>query len=238
MLKNQLSRVLGSAGLAASLTLAGCDSPVPVARIPRIPLAALAPSAEPGSPASKSASIIRVDDRISVVVAREPSLSLESVRVANDGYIDLPYLGRIKAAGRTTEQIGDDVRDALRETYLRDPRVAVNIVDYSSHVVTVEGAVGHPGQFTFNKDTTLLGAIASAGGTLRTAKLSRIAVFRSVNGVRSVAVFDIKALESGKEDDPLLEPGDQIHVGFSGLQQAWLDFLQAVPALAIFLRLY
>lgn len=182
------------------------------------------------------AQVLRPDDRISISVAREPTLSLENVRVAADGFVDLPYLGRIKAAGRTTSDVAQQIHDGLAATYLTDPHVAVNVVEYTSHIVTVEGAVGHSGQFNFSQGTTLLGAVAAAGGPLRVANLDRVLIFRKFGEERRVAVFNMKNLRSGKGLDPLLEPGDQVVVGYSDMQQGWLDFLQTVPVLGLFLR--
>lgn len=233
VIKNSIAVV----ALAPLAFIAGCSSPGPVKNLPHISQASLERTIDSPTAAPDVAPIIRVDDRVSVSVAREPTLSLESVRIADDGYFDLPYLGRIRAAGRTTEQIAEDIRRGLAESYLTDPHVAVNVVEYGSHIVTVEGAVSHSGQFTFTKGTTLVGALAAAGGVLRTAKLNQIAVFRITNGERTAAVFNLRELRSGKEKDPLLEPGDKVIVGFSGLQQAWQDFLQAAPTVAIFSRL-
>lgn len=237
MKRRVISIAAACAGLAATMLLSSCaGSPPPSPDMPRISpeLMARPPVGQGNTPIAGQ--LLRPDDRISISVAREPTLSLENVRVAADGFVDLPYLGRIQAAGRTTTDVAREIRDHLAATYLTDPHVAVNVIEYSSHIVTVEGAVGHSGQFTFTQGTTLLGAVAAAGGPARVAKLDRILIFRNFGNERRVAVFNMKDLRSGKGLDPLLEPGDQVVVGFSDMQQGWLDFLQAVPVLGIFLR--
>ncbi|WP_298174537.1 polysaccharide biosynthesis/export family protein [Novosphingobium sp.] len=178
-----------------------------------------------------------MDDTISIAVAREPTLSLPSVRIADDGTVDVPYVGLLTAAGRTPRDFAEEIRVRLRRDYLADPHVSVNIIEYASHLVIVEGAVVRPGQLTYSKGTTLLGAIANSGGASRVAKLDQIAIFRTTGGARQVAVFDLKQVRAGRQPDPLLEPGDQVIVGYSGMRQAWQDLLQAAPLFAIFYRL-
>ena len=175
-------------------------------------------------------------DRVSIRVLREPDLSTDNVRVGEDGTIDMPFIGRVPAEGRTTAQLAEDIRARLAREYLRDPRVAVNVVEFGSHVVTVEGAVGQPGIFQFAPDTTLLGAVALARGPLRMAKLNQVAIFRTMDGARSVAVFDLKKVRSGEMADPVIVPGDRVIIGFDGLTQAWQDVLQAAPLIGTFQR--
>ena len=227
---------MAASSLLAALLVSGCTSSAPIGNLPRIPADIQARTSDGPNASPNTTPVIRPDDKISISVAREPTLSLDSVLVAEDGAFDLPYVGRIAAAGRTTQEVAEEVRKRLADSYLTDPHVAVNIVEYASHIVTVEGAVARPGMFNFNKGTTLLGALATAQGPLRTAKLDQIAVFRMIAGERNVAVFNLKDVRSGKSPDLLLEPGDRIVVGSSAIKQGWLDFLQTAPLVGMFRR--
>lgn len=222
----------------AAATLSGCVRTVPTridtASAPLAPLTASAPGA---FPVSNDAVLLNPKDRISVVVVREPQLSLPDVRIDEDGTFDMPVVGRIAAAGRTAAQISEEIRAGLGRNYLRQPIVSVNVVDFASNLVTVEGAVGQPGVYQFQPDTTLLGAIAMARGPVRSASLKQVAVFRTVRGVRSVATFDLASVRAGTMVDPVLMPGDRVLIGFSNLTQVWQDFLQSAPLLGIFTRL-
>jgi len=235
--KPRLAMLPITAGLLCLPLLASCGGGTirPTADLRRVDLTTLAlPPLDPLVPSGQQ--VIRPDDKISITVAREPTLSLQAARVSEDGTLDVPYIGPIRASGRTTAQIAGEISAELGRTYLVDPRVSVNIEEYGSHVVTVEGSVQHPGIFPYGKDTTLMGALATAQGPTRSAKLNQIVVFRNVDGERTLAVFDLKKLRTGAQPDPLLKPGDRIIVGFSGLQQAWQDLLQAAPLLNIFRR--
>ncbi len=217
--------------------LSGCVASAPpvldMAAAPRAPLAQAGPSAFPALAQSVP---IRAKDRISVRVLREPDLSLAEVRIDEDGFFDMPYAGRIRAEGRQADDIAEEIRRKLGQSYLVDPRVAVNVIEYASNLVTVEGAVAQPGIYSFQHDTTLLGAIALARGPSRVAKLNEVAIFRQERGERSVAVFDLRKVRSGEMVDPVLKPGDRVLIGFSGLAQVWQDFLTAAPLIAIFTR--
>lgn len=217
--------------------MAGCvSSPAPTL--------STAPSNEPltsaGAPplqARDAADIVRGRDKISVIVLREPDLTLTDVRVGEDGFFDMPAIGRVQADGRTTAAIAEEVRDRLGRSYLRNPSVAVNVIDYSSHIVTVEGAVEQPGVYQYQPNTTLLGSIAMARGPSRVAKLKQVAIFRFTGGERSVAVFDLMQVRAGTMIDPVLQPGDRVMIGFDGLSQAWRDFLQTAPLIGVFTRI-
>ena len=224
--------------LTSIILLSGCvSSTKPLANIPRIAPLALAQTDENAAKNDALQSLLRVDDTISIAVAREPTLSLGSVRIGQDGTIDVPYIGQLTAAGRTPRALAEEIEADLRKNYLSDPRVSINVVEYASHMVVVEGAVGSPGQVAYRNGSTLLTVIAKSGGPTRIAKLNQIAIFRTTRGERQVAVFDLAKVRSGAQPDPLLEPGDQVIVGFSGMRQAWQDLLQAAPLFAIFYRL-
>lgn len=228
------SIMLGGAALLLA-SLGGCVSSKPVVvdtAAPQAGPAAVTPGATfAGEPV---ATPLRPRDRLSVRVLREPDLSLEEVRVGEDGYFDMPQIGRIKAEGRAPAEISDEIRQRLAAEYLVNPRVAVNVVDYASHTVAVEGAVVQPGIYQFQPNTTLVGAVALAHGPSRIARLKQVAIFRQEAGQRSVAVFDLREVRAGRMIDPEIHPGDRVLVGYDGMQQTWLDILAAAPLLAVF----
>lgn len=176
------------------------------------------------------------DDRISIVVAREPDLSISNLMIDANGTFSMPGVGRIKAAGHTPDELAQQIATSLAVNYINQPQVSINIVERASRRVTVEGAVTNPGIYPYPVGATLADAIALAHGPQRVAKLDRVAIFRTQGDVRSVAVFDFKLVRAGRMGDPRLMPGDRIEVGFSGLTQAWQDFLQAAPVFNVFTR--
>ena len=221
-------------GLAAAASLAGCAStPDPV-----IGRAASQPVQELGqasyTAARSSTYALRPSDQISVVVFREPDLSLPSVRVGVEGNISLPMIGSIPAAGMSAKQLEQDVTRRLAAAGVRNPIVSVNVSEYASHVVTVEGAVESPGVYAFQPGARLSTAIALASGPKRVSKESQLAVFRETPQGVMVAKFDYAQIRQGTMLDPVLEPGDRVVMGTDGLSQFWEDLLRAIPAFGIF----
>jgi polysaccharide biosynthesis/export protein len=126
--------------------------------------------------------LLRPSDLISVTVFREPDLSLPSVRLGVEGNVSVPMLGSIPAAGMTAKQLEQDVTRRFAAIGLKDPMVSVNITEYASHEVTVEGAVERPGVYKFQPGARLSSAVALASGPKRSAKLDQVAVFRESSG--------------------------------------------------------
>lgn len=181
--------------------------------------------------------VLRPADVIKIDVFREQDLSLPSVAVAADGKVSFPLLGPVEVAGRTAGGLESFLEAELGARYLRDPDVSVNVLDYASHQVTVEGAVQEPGIFAFRPGTRLSGGVALAKGATRVAALREVAIFRPVEGGTQVAKFDLAAVRAGTMLDPVLQPGDRIVVGTDNLAQFWQDFLRALPAFGLFTQL-
>lgn len=181
--------------------------------------------------------ILRASDVIRVNVFREDELSVQSVLIAADGSISLPLLGSVQAGGVSIQQLESRIEQELGARYLRNPDVAVNVINYGSHVVTVEGAVGEPGVYPFQPGTRLSGGIALASGLERVARAREIAVFRQGAEGMEIAKFDYAAMQAGTMMDPVILPGDRIVVGTDNLSQIWQDVLQAIPVFALFTRI-
>ena len=177
---------------------------------------------------------LRNSDILSILVFREPELSMEKVAVGADGMLSLPLVGPIAANGRTTAELAGDIAFALDRAGLKNPQVSINVIDHASHLVTVEGGVTEPGVFPFQPGAKLSSAIALAKGPNRVAQMREVAIFRETPQGLMVAKFDYRAVRQGTMLDPVLQPGDRVVVGISGLSQFWQDLLRALPAFALF----
>ncbi|WP_158586878.1 polysaccharide biosynthesis/export family protein [Aurantiacibacter zhengii] len=181
--------------------------------------------------------ILRPADVISVTVFREESLSLDRVPISADGLIALPLLGEIRASGVTAAELSDQLETILGERYLREPNVSINVLGYGSHQLTIEGAVRNPGIYEFRPGTRLSGSVALANGLTRVSDYRNVAIFRQMEGGMYVAKFDYAAVRDGTMLDPVIQPGDRVVVGSSGLSQAWQDFITALPVFTLFTRI-
>ena len=105
-----------------------------------------------------------VDDQIMVrALDAEEVTTPTPIRIDSRGNISLPMLGRIHAAGLTTEQLADLIEESLKK-YLQHPDVSVYLVDVHKQPVSVLGAVQTPGVQLFSGNKTLFEAISAAGG--------------------------------------------------------------------------
>ncbi len=177
---------------------------------------------------------IGVGDKLDVRVFQVADLSFEELVVDTSGNINLPLIGAVRGAGRTAGEMSTDIAGRLAAQYLRDPQVTVTVTEAASQKITVDGAVTKPGVYEMRGSTSLLQAVAMAEGPTRVADLTKVAVFRSVDGRRSVAVFDLAAIRQGRASDPQVLGDDVIVVDTSRLSSALREVVGALPAFAAF----
>jgi len=123
----------------------------------------------------------RVDsgDRLRVTVFDQKDLST-TYSVDQAGYISFPLVGAVPARGRTLQELEGQIAAKLKQGYLRDPDVSIEIDRYRS--IFVMGEVGQPGQYTYVPGMTIQNAIAVAGGYTARANQSNADVTRKING--------------------------------------------------------
>ena len=180
---------------------------------------------------------IGVLDQLDVIVFQVPDLTFvgeNGVRVDASGLIEMPLIGSLQAAGRTPSELSADIRTRLASRYLQNPQVTVRVAEAGNQKITVDGAVTQPGVFETKGQTTLLQAVAMAKGATRVADLRSVAVFRTVDDQRMVAVFDLAAIRGGLAADPVLQGDDVVIVDTSRLGAAMRDIVAALPALGSF----
>jgi polysaccharide export outer membrane protein len=100
-------------------------------------------------------------DRLRVVVFGQDGLT-NSYVVGAGGYIDMPLIGSVPARGITIDQLASRISDKLRDGYIREPHVAVEIEAYRPFFIL--GEVTAPGQYPYVANMTAETAVAIAGG--------------------------------------------------------------------------
>jgi polysaccharide export outer membrane protein len=107
--------------------------------------------------------ILGPEDVITIDVFNLPELQ-KDVRVANDGLVTLPLIGRVQAAGLTAEQLRQELAEKWGENYLQDPQVTVFVKEFKAKPVSVIGAVEKPGLYPLTGQRTLIEMLSVAGG--------------------------------------------------------------------------
>lgn len=170
--------------------------------------------------------ILGPGDLVGVSALDLEELDDRKARIDLKGEINLPSVGRVRAAGLTVEQLEASITERLR-AILQQPTVTVSIDEYRSQPVSVLGAVGSPGVIQLQGRKTLFEVLSQAGG-LRNDSGNAIAITRQkqwgpiplpgakedVSGKYSVAEVSARAIMSGKnpEQNILVEPNDVISV--------------------------
>jgi polysaccharide biosynthesis/export protein len=119
---------------------------------------------------------IGVSDVVAIKVWKDTDLS-STVPVRPDGKISLPLIGDLEAAGKTTGELHDLVVARLKP-YVPDPDVTVIVEQINSQKYFVIGQVAHPGSYPLTAPTTVVEALAAAGGFVDWAKTGNIMVVR------------------------------------------------------------
>ena len=172
-------------------------------------------------------------DTLSIKVFKSQDLTGD-YQVDLTGRISPPLVGEVDAANLTTAQLDQRLTEKLGERYFQNPDVSVGIKSSSRRSVTVDGAVKQAGTFPVGGPTSLLQAVALAGGTTEDANARRVAVFRTIGGQRQAAAFDLAAIRHGQSQDPQIYPGDIVVVDGSSVKTGFKKVLQSIPLLAIF----
>jgi polysaccharide export outer membrane protein len=172
--------------LALAAMLQGC------AEAPRPPL-----EFEEAAPAPYT---LAPGDRLRVIVFGQEPLS-NSFGVDSSGAIAMPLIGQVSAKGRTTVQLAREIETRLRNGYIREPRVSVEVEAYRPFFVL--GEVTTSGQYPYVNGMNVEAAVAIAGGYTPRARKDRAELTRIVEGVAITA--DVPITQPVK-------PGDTIFV--------------------------
>ena len=157
--------------------------------------------------------VIGNDDQLEINVWKEPDLTL-SVPVRSDGKISMPLIGEVLVTGRTPLQVKEEIAAKLRR-FLAAPDVTVMVQQMNSQKFNILGRVMKPGSYPLLATTTILDAIAEAGGFQDFAKQKGIYILRrNPQGVETRIPFNYKDVIRGKhtEENILVKPNDTIVV--------------------------
>lgn len=153
------------------------------------------------------------DDVLAVSVWKEPDLT-KSIPVRSDGKISMPLIGEIQAAGRTPLQLEREITDKLH-SFITAPEVTVVVEKINSKKFNILGEVSKPGSYPLVQASTIVDAIALAGGFRDFAKKTGVYVLRKdANGKETKISFNYKDFIKGKNpgQNIQIDPNDTIIV--------------------------
>jgi polysaccharide export outer membrane protein len=172
-------------------------------------------------------------DEIVVSVFEAPELAREGA-VDAAGNFSMPLVGSVAAGGKTPQELADAIANELRGRYLKNPQVAVNIKLARARTVTVDGSVRQPGVYPVIGKMTLQQAVATARGADEAADIDKVILFRTVNGQKMAAMYNLRDIRSGRYGDPEVYGNDIVVVGESAARRFFKDATMSFPLLARF----
>ena len=173
-----------------------------------------------------AAYVLGPDDQITIFAVEPEEIVNKPVRVASDGTVSLPMIGRFKASGLTVSQFEAEICTRLKP-YIKRPEVSVTVTEFRSQPVSVLGAVNTPGVQRLRGRTTLVEVLSLAGG-VRSDSGNSVTIVRSMqwgklplpdaavteDGTASKASINLKGLLDGREPERnlILMPDDVVSV--------------------------
>ena len=156
--------------------------------------------------------VIGAEDVLQVSIWKNEAMS-RTLPVRPDGKISLPLLHDIHAAGLTPLQLRDKIAAALGE-FMPNPEVSVTVMQVNSYRVSVLGEVQKPGVLQLKAPTTVMEALALAGGFKDFASPSKIIIFRKDGSGQTQRLrFNYnRAVGNGGEENVSLKSGDVVVV--------------------------
>jgi polysaccharide export outer membrane protein len=161
----------------------------------------IAYAAAPMPPAHDSAYRLDAGDKLRVVVYGQEGLT-NSYAIDAGGAITMPLIGAVPARGRTPAALASQISAKLRNGYIREPSVAVEIEAYRPFFIL--GEVAAPGQYPFVPNMSVESAVAIAGGFSPRARRDRVTLTHTDHSGSSRFVVPLGTA---------VGPGDTVLVG-------------------------
>jgi len=156
--------------------------------------------------------VLRSGDQIMIRLGGVPPEEITQVTgtytVDGNGFINLPHIGKVRAAGATQSQIQSAIESAYKSQQIyTNPSITLDVPN-AARFVDVGGDVKSPQRVAFTADLTLLGAITASGGFNEYADQGKVRLLSD----GKVTVVNVKEVRRDPSKDPRLKPGDKIEV--------------------------
>lgn len=158
--------------------------------------------------------ILGVGDAITIQVYDRPELTTKAY-ISDDGSVPVPLAGNVQVAGQSPSEAAQNIAAAFRkQELLVNPQVTVFLAESRSQQISILGAVAEPGRYAVLSNTTVLDALAQAGGITEDGGATVVVMRTAKSGDRKRHTVDIQALSRTSTDDPAftLRGGDQVFV--------------------------
>ena len=164
------------------------------------------------SPLSAQDAVLRPGDTLELRLGGVPPEEIQAVSgpytIDGEGFINLPHIGRIRAAAATQAQLQGMIENAYRSQQIyTNPSITLG-VPMEARFVNTGGEVKAPQRVPFTPDITVLSAISASGGFTEFADQSKVRLLRDGR----VTIVNVKDVRRDPSKDIRLKPGDKIEV--------------------------
>jgi len=156
--------------------------------------------------------ILGVGDEVELAVYRHDDLN-KKVRIPPDGTNTFPLIGEIKTNGTSIHQLREKIKESL-SVYLVDPQVSLEITSFKGQKIFILGEVHNPGVYQIDTPTTIIEAIAKAGGYTLDGKYNSVVLIRGGPEKPALKRLDLKKTFTTGDlsQNVLLKSGDVVYV--------------------------
>jgi polysaccharide export outer membrane protein len=156
--------------------------------------------------------ILGVGDEVEITVYRHDDLN-KKIRIPPAGKNTLPLIGEIQTKGVSIHQLSKKIKESY-DVYIENPQVTVEIASYKGQKIFVLGEVNNPGVYQFDPPTTVLEAVAKAGGFTLDGKDNSVVLIRGGASNPEIKKLDLEsALDKGEVSQNMcLQTGDVVFV--------------------------
>jgi polysaccharide biosynthesis/export protein len=186
--------------------------------------------------ATSRATVLGPGDRLDFKVLGLPELD-RAVRVDEDGMASFPLIGAVQVAGVPLTAVRSEVTARLRSRYLQNPEVTLGLSESINQRFVIDGGVRTPGVYQVLGNASLSQSVAQAQGLSETSRPSEVVVFRTVNGERMAAIFNLNDIRGGRSPDPAIYANDQIIVGNDTNRLLLTQLVSLSPIIGLFYQL-
>jgi polysaccharide export outer membrane protein len=155
-----------------------------------------------------------------------------TVRVDSNGQIKMPLIGTMKVAGKTIPVVELEMEKKYNTKYLQASDITIHTKNSAGQKITMDGEFNKPNIYPSTSTSTLLQAVALAGGLSRIADEGKIFVFRQYKTQKLVANYSIEDIRAGKSRDPRLFGGDVV-VAFTSKSKIATENLKDALGIAL-----
>lgn len=156
---------------------------------------------------------LQAGDVFDVIFEFSPEFT-QTVTVQPDGFVTLKGVGDEKVAGLSTPEAVVAIKEAYL-SILKKPVITISLKEFEKPFFVADGMVTRPGKYPLRTDTTVMEAIAIAGGVNDSAKQTQVLVFRRVSSQwMETKAMNLKQMLKNRDlsEDIVLQPGDMIYV--------------------------